>query len=293
MNSLLVKDKNGMYSQLHNNYALKFGNHIARLLEVELYDWNDPYTHRNERQRLYENVQDVDGNITKKRLVDPNPGSICSFYVHRMKKGKDDAYKQGHYKGIDIVIHGGILIRSILVVTPYDQDVKHLCKYDTKYDGTLIEGPCCTVDHMCDLTGWSLSDLESKLQLIKCNWNTKAEYSNPSTSLSSAMFPIYLGSRVGLTMKRAPTGQTIDGNPCKDPLGHDITSWAKYLILPLRSCAFIPTKDKESLFVVSNTRSDIPSRTTRYQEQYNQGKLMNCLTTTMNQLQVAGFLSAH
>ena len=293
MNSLLVKDKNSMYPQLHNNYALKFGDHIARILEYEIYDWNDPYTHRNERQRLYEEIKDEEGNISKKRLVPPNTGSICAFYIHRSKKGKDDPYKQASYKGIDIIIHGGILIRSILVVTPYDQDVNHLCKVDNRYGGTLIEGPSLVVDHMCNLTGWSLADLEGNLKLIKCNWDMKAEYQDSNNAIVSSQYPIYLGSRVGLTMKRAPIGQTIEDTPCKDPLGHDINSWARHLIMPLRSCTFIPSKEKETFFVVNNDRKDIPSRTTRYQEEHIQGKITNALTTSMTQLQVAGYLSAH
>lgn len=272
MNSLLTKDNQSVYSQLHNNYALRFGKHIARIMEYEIYPWDDPFTHRNERQRLYDDQ-------TKRNLANPNIGSLCAFYVHRSKQGRNDPYKQGSYKGIDIVIHGGILIRSILVVSSYGDDIKHLCKSNSKYGGTLIEGPCCVVDHMCALTGWSLQELEDKLQLIKCNWNIKAEYNDTS-------YPIYLGSRVGLTMKRAPIG-----TPCKDAQGHDITSWAKHIILPYRSCTFIPSKEKETLFVTSINRKDVPSRTARYQEEYKQGSLMQSLNTTMTQLQVAGYLS--
>lgn len=257
MDSLLVRDSQGIYSQLHNNYALRFGKHIARIMEYEVYPWKDPYTHRNERQIL---------------TTSSNPGSICSFYVHRTKHGRNDPYKQGTYKGIDIVIHGGILIRSILVVTPYGDDVKHLSNLDPKYRGTLVEGPCLVVDHMCALTGWSLSELESKLQLIKCSWNIPAQYSDDE-------YPIYLGARIGLTMKRAP----LD----------DITLWAKHIVLPYRSCTFIPSKGKDTFFVVSNDRKDIPSRTSRYQEEYRQGSLMSQLTPNMTQLQVAGYLSSH
>ena len=270
MDSLLIKDDHDMYSQLHNSYALRFGKYIARILEYEVYPWDDPYTHRNERQILYT----MNTSTNERVYTPPNPGSICTFYVHRTKHGRNDPYKRGTYKGIDIVIHGGILIRSILVATPYEDNVKHLSRPDPKYGGTIIEGPCLVVDHICTLTGWSLSELENNLQLIKCKWRITAQYSS-----TPDMFPIYLGTRVGITMKRAPIS--------------DIIHWAKHITLPYRSCAFLPSKGKDTFFVIDNNRKDIPSHTSRYQEEYMQGCYMTSLSSNMTQLQVAGYLSTH
>lgn len=87
-------------------------------MELEYYEWDDPYTHKNEIQKEQ------------------------GFYVHRTGKNKDSSYK-----GMDIslpllripkqeknsytYLEGGILIGAIL-------------------DGsTIIQGPCKIIDYIC------------------------------------------------------------------------------------------------------------------------------------------------
>lgn len=240
---LIQKDKKNMYSSLHNKYALVLKKHVFRILEYEVYHWNDPFTHQNERQR----------NPTIK-----NERSLCSFYIHRSKKGRDDAYKGGTYKGIDIVIGGGILIRSILCAT--------------NNPSNIIEGPSCTVDTLCSLSGYTLKEVEDNLRLIKCKWDTQSEYDHPQ-------YPIYLGSRVGLTLKKVQED--------------NIEYYAKHLILPLRSSIFVPKKSKETFFITEIDRKDIPVHTDRYYIEYEQGKYRDKISPTMTSLQIAGYLSSH
>ncbi len=223
-----------LYECLHNNYALKFGVYIARIMEYEVYSWDDPFTHRNERQKMN-----------------------GSFYVHRSKKGKDDPYRQGTFKGIDIVQDGGILVRSILVSIPSKGGAQG------QPASIFYEGPSVVVDAICSLASWTLGELESSIQLIPCIWKTRLD-------------PI-IGSRVGLTLRRAPEDR--------------IDEWAKALIAPMRSCIFIPSKGKETLFVVDVDRKDVPRHTPRYWAEYDEGSKAPEIVRDMTALQIAGFFS--
>lgn len=216
---------------LHNKYALELdGLRKLRIMEYEYYDLDDPFTHGNERQK--DNT--------------PNPNSLCGFYVHRSKPGRNDSYKGGTFKGIDIVKDGAYLIRSIM----------------DGHNSKIIEGPCNVVNYMCEGTGWTLQQLETKLQLVNHDWND--------------VRTTYLGARVGLTLKRAPE--------------FGIKHWAKYLVAPYRSCIFIPDKGKDTFFVINPNRTDISYKSTRPTKEIEKGKQSECLTKTMTQLEVAGYL---
>lgn len=262
MDSLCQRDTNERLYQLHNHYALKIGPYMMRLYELEEYAWDDPFTHRNEKQ---------------KDLVSNN-GSICGFYIHRTGSLKSSAYKGHTYKGIDIVLGIGssntyisILIRAIHVAKI---GIEQGSKTHLVFDPAVIEGPCKIVDHICSISGLNLSQLETQLQLVPCDWSRKCN-------------PIY-GSRVGLTLKRA--GKIPKSNTgIKEVL--PIERWAQYLIMPLRSATYYPSKDKDSFFVCDINRKDIPSHSMeRIKLEYENGKSMS-LSNDMTPLQVAGYFS--
>lgn len=108
-----------------------------------------------------------------------------TWYFHRFNNG---TYKNGTFKGLDIVfgssnIFGAVLIRSIANLN----------------DKKLIEGPCNTVNHILNLTGFdnilsftenqSLNVLNNKHGLILIEGNpVKLE-------------PISYGPRIGLSNK--------------------------------------------------------------------------------------------
>lgn len=251
---------------LHNKYAIQYDTHIGILLELEYYEWDDPYTHKNEMQKE------------------------SGFYVHRTGKSIDSSYKGGTYKGMDISIpllqmkkndnssetnsylEGGILIRAIL-------------------DGsTIVEGPCKVVDHICKGTGWTLAELEKNTQLIKLDPNMKKNiYNIPYVNSlhmdeSNTLLPMY-GARVGLTMKKANND--------------NMNLLASHISLPLRSCIYIPTKHKETLYCVDRSIYKSPlysildqktKSKDKYMSEYNDGKGMK-LTASMSQLQIAGYYS--
>lgn len=119
---------------LHNHCALSIDDHIVRIMELEYYHWDDPYTHCNEKQR-----------------------EVGTIYIHRTGKTSSCKYKGGSYKGMDITCNGGILIRSILI--PGSTGV--------------VEGPCRSVDALSNITGKGLDELENQVRLIMCNWDQK------------------------------------------------------------------------------------------------------------------------
>lgn len=243
----MKRDSTGMYPDLHMKYALCIRGCFVRIMEYEVYQWDDPFTHKNERQRY----------------TTTNPGSLCTFYVHRTGKNANDTYKGGSFKGIDIVHDGGILIRSILIVS---QDVSDK-KYSQEYRGIFVEGPSCVVDTLCRIGKCTLQELESELQLIQCQWDPSVE------------IQIYLGARGGLTLKRAQS-DIID-------------QWARAYIAPLRSAIFIPKKYKDTFFVPDVDRSDIKTRSSRYKEDYLRGSIARSLSPTMTQMEVVGYYSSH
>jgi hypothetical protein len=146
-------------SYLHNNYALVLGVHVIRILELETYHTSDPYTHGNERQYL----------------IQPNEGSITSFYIHRNGKLSTAGFKGGSYKGLDIASNGGILVRSIMV------------------NNNIIEGPSLVVDKLLSLySGLTLNELETSVKLVEYDWPVKAT-------------TFYTGARAGLSFRNVET----------------------------------------------------------------------------------------
>lgn len=149
--------------ELHNKYALVLGEYTMRILELETYHTSDPYTHCNERQ--YARTDEGGYNIQ------PNDGSLTSFYLHRTGKLSTSSYKGGSYKGLDIASNGGILIRSI------------------QLDDEVVEGPSLVVDKLLSLyQGLTMDQLEINLRLVQHEWDVQVSV-------------FYIGSRAGLSFK--------------------------------------------------------------------------------------------
>lgn len=148
---------------IHNKYALVLGDYVMRIVELETYHTSDPYTHCNERQYARSDEGDI--------LIQPNEGSITSFYLHRTGKMSSSSYKGGSYKGLDIASNGGILIRSI------------------QLGNNIIEGPSLVVDKLLSLyQGITMEQLELSLRLVEYVWDEQVT-------------TFYIGSRAGLTFK--------------------------------------------------------------------------------------------
>lgn len=220
---ILTLDTKKMLSILHNRCALKIDNHIIHMMELEYYPWDDLYTHKNEKQR-----------------------EIGTIYMHRTGTSLSNGYKNGTWKGMDITCNGGILIRSIII-------------YTNGIPGSLIEGPCKSVDSIMESTGLDQSQLEKRIELVQCTWEKRS-------------IPYY-GARVGLNL----------------PIADDLSEWMRQLILPMRSSLFIPTKKRETFFAVDIHRKDM-KLLTRYSVEYEQGKYKTP-SRELTILQVAGYLS--
>lgn len=146
---------------IHNKHALVLGEYIMRILELETYHTTDPYTHCNDRQYARTDEGDF--------LIQPNEGSITSFYLHRTGNRDISSYKGGTYKGLDIASNGGILIRSLLV------------------ENEVIEGPSLVVDKLLSLyQGLTMEQLEVSLRLVEYEWEQQAT-------------TFYIGARAGLS----------------------------------------------------------------------------------------------
>lgn len=147
MERYLDKDPRVILRDIHHRWALKVGEHYLRIIECEYYPWDDVFTHRHPRQR-----------------------QVGTIYVHRSSSKDTSSYKNACFKGMDITINGGLLIRAI------------------RDNGLLIEGPCNVVDYICNKMEWSLQELEEKTEVKRCKWND---------------MEVMYGARVGLTLKRA------------------------------------------------------------------------------------------
>ena len=163
------QDFDQLANQLLNNYILKINETEWRIAEIEFYYYSsehpDNYTHKDaDQQRSNE------------------------WYFHRQNGG---SFKGGTYKGLDISIgngvnYGGILIRSIRLESPRNQDTE------------LIEGPCNVVNKILSLTHCeTINDLVTKI---------KPNVFEPGLLYLSPMkleeLYIMKGPRVGLTLKK-------------------------------------------------------------------------------------------
>lgn len=231
LEELIRQDPVDILDEIQNKYTLKCMDYLIRIMECEYYPWEGMHTHRNERQREF--------------------GKI---YIHRTTQDYNGSYKSGSYKGMDITCFRGILIRSIQVYERQEVDGK--CKIISISD--IIEGPSCVVDYLCNLSGYSLPELENNLSIRKLTWPYKE--------------PI-LGCRVGLTLKRAD----------------DLEKWVKELLNPWRSSIYIPKKDRKSFFALNPKRTDItfPAKD-RWLQEINQGKVPE-LSKHMSLLHVVGY----
>lgn len=154
------------------NTRLNINNtHFYRLLEIELYICNDNhkdiFTHCHSKQK-----------------------NMLQWYFHQMSE-KEDSYKGGTYKGLDIACgfdggYGGILIRAVINET----------------DNTIIDGPCNVVNELLKIT---------KCDSIKNLITDKSKMNNNLSCLNNSVIKletniynkhkIFKGPRIGLTLK--------------------------------------------------------------------------------------------
>lgn len=193
----------------------------------------------------------VNGDPYKHMNVRQNIDNV--FYVHRCGKEEYSSYKGGNYKGLDYVLTNkiSILIRSII------------------YDNIIIEGPSLVVDHIIKVTGHTQQELESVLKL----GTTTRDKSK-----------IYIGTRVGLTLKKCPNHYSIR------------LDWAKFLLKPYRFSTIIPKKYKDSFLAYNINRTDITIKSPRIKEEYEYGiQSYNDgidIYPSMTLLNIAGYMSA-
>src|SRR5262245_55532753 len=108
------------------------------------------------------------------------------WYFHRTR----GEYRGGSFKGLDLAFgdgkaHFGILIRTIVAA-----------------DGTVLDGPCVTVDHMLARTkAASVAVLDGLINSRKI-WDATAPLSIRESTRPRAA-AVYRCSRVGLSLKKA------------------------------------------------------------------------------------------
>jgi hypothetical protein len=108
------------------------------------------------------------------------------WYFHRTR----GEYRGGSFKGLDLALgdgkaHFGILIRTIV-----------------KEDGTMLDGPCVTVDHMLEKTkAASVAVLDGIINSRKI-WDSTSPLSI-RMSAKQRTNAVHTSARVGLTLKKA------------------------------------------------------------------------------------------
>lgn len=168
---------------LHNKYSIyleksedKSSCYLIRMLELEIYTQDDPFTHGNERQMISK-----------------------GFYVHRSGKSSTSSYKGGTYGGMDLILDGvAYLIRAAQIF-----DIKN-----GSYE--IVEGPNLVLTTLAkyatpnvitdSLGNVSLGTglfnpfkyLEDTLGFFEYEWVNTPEIK-----------PIRFGARAGLTLKRS------------------------------------------------------------------------------------------
>jgi len=108
------------------------------------------------------------------------------WYFHR----SGGTYRGGSFKGLDLTFgdgtaHFGILIRTVIAA-----------------DGTVLDGPCVTVDHLLEQTrARDVATLDSAIAGRKL-WDTTSPLFLRESDLPRTA-PVYRCSRVGLSLKKA------------------------------------------------------------------------------------------
>jgi hypothetical protein len=117
---------------------------------------------------------------------DPVQLEDARWYFHRTR----GEYRGGSFKGLDLALGDGASYFGILIRTVIG------------HDGTVLDGPCVTVDHMLAKTkAASVATLDGLIN-ARTLWDTTSplhvvEAEKPRTA------PVYQSSRVGLSLKKA------------------------------------------------------------------------------------------
>lgn len=119
----------------------------------------------------------------------PHPDTVqrCAgrWYFHRI----GPSYRGGSFKGLDLTLGDGtnrfaLLIRSIV-----------------RPDGTLVDGPSCTVDDLLKQTGEaSVAALDERIA-ARLAWDESSPLAIRDSEVPRTM-PVYRTARVGLSLKR-------------------------------------------------------------------------------------------
>lgn len=99
---------------LMNDYALSYGNHIARMAELEFYYHDNP-------SLLEEHPSSIHPDDTSHR--NELQSRFATWYFHHVGPHRSSGYKNLHYTGLDLCfgnpgISFGILIRAIEIIEP-------------------------------------------------------------------------------------------------------------------------------------------------------------------------------
>ncbi len=152
-------------AHLLHRARLVVGGQAYRLMEVEFYYHSpahaDPFAHRDAVQL-----------------------NVGRWYFHRT----GGTYRGGSFKGVDVTFggaaaHAGVLIRGI-----------------EKPDGTLIDGPSVTVDHLLATAGHrTVAALDAA-----CGTSAVWEPDHPMglTAVDAPVLPVFACARVGLSLKK-------------------------------------------------------------------------------------------
>jgi len=165
----LFRDRfDAVAERLLNGCHLVVGGERYRLVEIEFYhtskDHPDPFSH-----------------------LDPVQLELGRWYFHRT----GGVYRGGSFKGVDVsfgycTAHGGVLVRGIEAA-----------------DGSLIDGPSVTVDHLLAKSGHvKVSDLDRAIAGRKV-WDASSPIHLEWLDVARGHAVVKSG-RVGLTLRRNP-----------------------------------------------------------------------------------------
>ncbi len=220
-------------AHLLNRARLVVGGKLHRLVEVEVYyhspDHPDPFAHR-----------------------DPAQLHVGRWYFHRT----GGTYRGGSFKGLDLAFggsaaHAGVLIRGL--ETP---------------DGTLIDGPSVTVDHLLAAAGHrTVASLDAACGTHPV-WQPGALLG--LTTADDANRPIFKCARVGLSLKKRRY-------VADDPAFRFLFRRYRYLTEPTRTAkgkalmALALLADGKSPAVVATATGSPLSAVTRYAAEFATG----------------------
>src|SRR5438552_12754590 len=158
--------------RLLNGVELLVAGQPYRFAELEAYYYGeghpDPFTHRDPLQ--YQNGR---------------------WYFHRT----GGEYRSGSFKGVDLTFGDGKAMFGVLVRTV------------VALDGTVIDGPSLTVDHILGLTGTpDVPTLDGRIAGRQV-WDTSSPLAVRESSAPRGQ-AVYRTARVGLSLKRSRKGRT-------------------------------------------------------------------------------------